>query len=120
MADSEVLMQTTCPVEMLDSVTAAEICEQARELVGGDRARTHGDKVDNHQNIANLWGAYLRNRFIKPAPGERQLDAHDVAQMMALLKIARTCAGEHNPDDYVDGAGYQAVAGEIAARTRTA
>jgi hypothetical protein len=34
--------------------------------------------------------------------------------MMALLKIARTQAGHHNIDDYVDACGYSAIAGEIA------
>ena len=33
---------------------------------------------------------------------------------MTLLKIARSQAGQHNIDDYVDGAGYQAIAGHIA------
>ena len=33
---------------------------------------------------------------------------------MSLLKIARTQAGEHNIDDYIDAVGYQAIAGEIA------
>ena len=33
---------------------------------------------------------------------------------MSLLKIARTQAGEHNLDDYVDACGYSAIAGEIA------
>ena len=31
-----------------------------------------------------------------------------------LLKIARTQAGSHNIDDYVDACGYAAIAGEIA------
>ena len=34
--------------------------------------------------------------------------------MMALLKVARTKLGNLNKDDYVDGAGYLAIAGEIA------
>ena len=42
----------------------------------------------------------------------------DVANMMALLKIARTQAGQHNPDDYVDACGYSAIAGEIAGKRK--
>ena len=42
------------------------------------------------------------------------ISPEDVAQLMSLLKIARTQAGEHNIDDYVDAVGYQAIAGEIA------
>lgn len=81
-----------------------EIATKAAELIGGDRARQHGDKRTNHENIAVLWGGYLGV----------ELTAHDVALMMALLKIARTKTGSHNPDDYVDGVGYLAIAGELA------
>jgi len=36
--------------------------------------------------------------------------------MMALLKIARMELGTYNPDDYFDGVGYVAIAGEIASK----
>ena len=42
-----------------------------------------------------------------------ELLAEDVAKLMSLLKIARTQAGKHNLDDYVDASGYSAIAGEI-------
>jgi hypothetical protein len=73
-------------------------------LVSDDRHATHGDKTLNHVNIAKLWSAYKDVEFT----------AHDVAVMMALLKVARTKLGNLNQDDYVDGAGYLAIAGEIA------
>lgn len=87
---------------------ADEICAQAGGLVSGNREATHGPKRENHQNIADLWNGYLGPRVAGP------LSARDVALMMALLKIARTKLGNHNPDDYVDGVGYMAIAGEIA------
>jgi hypothetical protein len=40
---------------------------------------------------------------------------HDVAIMMALLKLARTQTGTYNRDDYVDAAGYVALAHRLAA-----
>lgn len=89
---------------------ASEICATAAELVSGDRQTTHGDKKENHENIAKLWSAYLAIRREPGAP----LDAQDAALMVALLKIARTQTGSHNIDDYVDLAGYAGVAGEIA------
>lgn len=91
---------------------AAEIVTTAKSLVSGDRSRQHGDKLDNHQRIADLWNGLLA------AAGKRTvhpLDAHDVANMMEGLKIARRYTGEFNADDYVDGAGYSAVAGEVRA-----
>ncbi|MEW5729992.1 MAG: DUF6378 domain-containing protein [Pseudomonadota bacterium] len=89
---------------------ASAICLRAAELVSGNRAATHGDKLENHANIAALWNAFLGDRL----PAGHKLSALDVALMMALLKIARTKAGGHNPDDYVDLAGYAGCAGEIA------
>ena len=37
-------------------------------------------------------------------------------QFMELLKMSRSAAGAHNPDDFEDGAAYCALAGEAAAR----
>ena len=85
---------------------AKEILETALSLVGGARAEAHGSMLENHENIARLWNAYLYNK------GE--LAASDVASMMELLKIARRKLGSLNRDDYVDGAGYAAVAYECA------
>lgn len=91
---------------------AAEICARAADLVAGDRNRTHGDKRDNHEKIAALWNAYILIRRNPLA----DLEAPDVAIMMALLKIARMELGEHNPDDAVDAAGYIAIRGELDAQ----
>ena len=93
-----------------DTFDAQSICSKAASLVGGDRARTHGDKTVNHANIAALWNAYLGEALIA------RLTPTDVALMMALLKIARTKSGTFNRDDFVDLAGYAGVAGEIAGK----
>jgi len=36
-----------------------------------------------------------------------------VALCMALLKIARAKNGTFNSDDFIDGAGYMALAGDV-------
>lgn len=84
---------------------AADLLAEAAALVSGDRHKTHGDARENHQNIADLWTAYL---------GGQEITARDVALMMALVKIARTKTGTHNVDDYRDLLGYGAIAGELA------
>jgi hypothetical protein len=95
-------------------MVAGDTLQQALALVGGERARTHGDKYINHSKIAEFWNAYLRN-----AGSAVELDPTDVALMMALLKIARTqSGGAHNEDNYVDLAGYAGVAAETAAIDR--
>ena len=90
---------------------AADLLAQASQLVSETRAATHGDAHANHWNIARLWNAFLS---IRPEPAV-PLSPRDVAMMMALLKIARTQLGDHNPDDYVDAAGYIAIAQEVGA-----
>lgn len=90
---------------------AADLLAQASELVSQTRAATHGDAHANHWNIARLWNAFLS---IRPEPAV-PLSPRDVTMMMALLKIARTQLGDHNPDDYVDAAGYIAIAQEVGA-----
>lgn len=89
---------------------ASEILSDVAALVSGDREASHGDKRQNHQNIAALWNAFLAIRREPAAP----LNEVDAALLMALLKIARTQTGAHNIDDYRDGCGYIAIAGELA------
>ena len=91
---------------------AQQIAEKAAQLVSGERAAQHGDKLTNHENIARGWQAYLESRADPTAP----LNALDAANMMEIMKVMRRCAGAHNLDDYIDGAGYAALAGEIAER----
>lgn len=92
-------------------MNAADICAKAAEIVAGDREATHGQKVSNHENIADMWNAYLGDQLVHP------IDPHQVAMMMACLKIARTKLGAFNPDDYIDLAGYAGCAAEIRKRT---
>jgi hypothetical protein len=94
---------------------ASEIATEAARLVNGDRNETHGDTLENHQAIADIWNGYMKARGGGPELNE--LDAHDVANMMECLKIARRLTGAFNADDYIDGAGYAAVAGEIRSRS---
>jgi hypothetical protein len=66
------------------------------------REETHGDKKQNHQNIANFWNSYLKGKGIV----EKEITPFDVAIMMSLLKIARMQSGSDNNDDIFDAAGY--------------
>ena len=90
---------------------AKKILKKAANIVGGARHDQHGDKQQNFRNIAGLWQTYL-----DMLPDARDLTGTDVAQMMVLLKVARSCTGAYNEDDYLDACGYAGVAGELAAR----
>lgn len=108
---------------MSDRMTAARICTKAAELVSGERATQHGDKIMNMENIARFWDAYLQSRYLSemrlgtrgygPCP-VNVLSSEDVANMMELLKIARRLTGNVNMDDAIDAAGYAGIWGELA------
>ena len=83
-----------------------ELLDEAKKLIGGDRQQEYGDKVKNHQNIADLWSVFL----------EKKITPHDVAICMALVKVARLM-NQHKKDSYIDMAAYAAIAGEIESRT---
>src|SRR6266436_9999122 len=97
-------------------MNASEICQTAAKLVGGPRAAQHGDPTINFTNTAKLWNSYLACKAgLADLPYSITINALDAANMMILLKMARQMTGEHNPDDFVDMAGYAGCAGEIAA-----
>lgn len=93
----------------------AEILEQARICVCGEREQDYGSPEDNFATIARLWDVYLQAAHpeLLPLPGVSTITPKDVGIMMALLKVARIAAGS-SEDSYVDLAGYAACAGEIA------
>lgn len=94
-------------------MTRAEILETASRLVNGDREEQYSPPENSFRAIAELWSAYLFNRFGKDYRGI--LEPEDVGLMMTLFKIARIQTGSYKDDSYVDAAGYIACAGEIAA-----
>ena len=89
---------------------AGEMLRHAAGLVEGERARLHGDGLENMANVASLINAYLA--AIDFSIPDRLLHADDAAIMLMLVKLARTKGGTFNPDDYIDMAGYAAIAGE--------
>ena len=74
----------------------------AQQLVSSDREKEHGDASKNFEMVAELWSIYLGVDVLP----------HEVPMMMTLYKIARTTENPTNVDNYVDIAGYSALAGE--------
>lgn len=81
-----------------------DILDEAKRLTFASRQDTYGSPLANHQRIAALWSIYL----------EKEVKAHDVALMMALVKIARMMQTPNHTDSAVDGAAYFSIAGELA------
>ena len=88
-----------------------DILNTAAELISGDRAATYGDATVSHQRIADLWSTYLGT----PEP----LSAVDVAACLILMKVSRSKGAAHR-DNWIDMAGYAALAGEMEAATTPA
>lgn len=79
------------------------ILMEADRLIHGDRQKHYGEPAENFAVIAAMWSAYL-GHTIQP---------RDVANLMALLKIARLRNGPHE-DSATDGAAYLAIGAELA------
>ena len=80
----------------------ADILDEAKKCVCGQRQEDYGEIEDNFSCIAQLWTAFKGVEF----------DARDVAIMMALLKTARMRKPGHL-DSAIDAAGYFACAGQL-------
>lgn len=98
------------PARVIDlgAGTRESILETAKRCVCGDQEQDYGSPESNFRTIASLWVDYLSAK-------EDALDIrpHDVAAMLALLKIARIATGHAKEDNWVDLAGYAACGGEI-------
>jgi hypothetical protein len=90
--------------------SAGDILHEAAILVSSDREQQHGSKAENFANIASIFNGILKAAGASPA---RDLDAHDVCNLMEGMKIARRYSGSFNQDDYIDGSGYSECAFEV-------
>lgn len=88
--------------------TRKRVLSEAEKCVCGQREKDYGTPEDNFDMIGKLWTVYLDYAT--------KIDAHDVAAMMALLKIARISENPNHMDSWVDGCGYFACGGEIAGK----
>lgn len=77
----------------------AEILDRAKQIVA-ERNNSYGKPEDNFERIARLWNAHLENRtVIQPwSP----LKPHDVAIMLACVKLARICEDPRKADNWID------------------
>ena len=75
------------------------------EEIMKDRAESYGDAQTSFKNIASLWNEYL----------DYNIEPHEVAVMMALLKINRTktASGESLKDSFQDARIYLTLAEQL-------
>lgn len=80
------------------------LLKQAMEAIDGSRDLQYGSPEDNFTRIAAFWAEYL----------EVKIGPWDVANMMILLKVARSMNDPSVQDNWVDIAGYAGCGGEVA------
>lgn len=79
-----------------------ECLEKAIQTTCEDRNDEYGEPEKVFETISCFWANYL----------EAPISPLDVANMMILLKIARSKSGPTHLDNYIDMAGYAACAFE--------
>lgn len=89
------------------SLQRERLLDAAKSLISGNRADAYGDANKNFSTIAALWEAYL-GRTESPT-----VEAHDVAAMMILLKVARLANNHRHYDSWLDIAGYAGLGAEL-------
>ena len=85
---------------------AASTLTAAHEQVSS-KADHHGDTEASFTMLAEMWSVYIKH--VAVVRGWTEVGASDVAQMMVLLKMVRSVYG-HGDDNYIDAAGYSALA----------
>jgi len=88
-----------------------EILDEVEKCVCRDRNASYGDAEDNFEHIRELWGWWLYRRGLLEDVDE--LTKLDVAQMSAMIKIARKVKDIKFLDNWVDDAGYSACGGGL-------
>jgi len=84
-------------------MTRKETLDAALTCVLKDRNATHGEPEDSFALISKFWSSYTGY----------EIQPHDVAIMMSLMKIARLKFSPDNDDNWVDVAGYAACGAEV-------
>ena len=92
--------------------TRKGVLSEAEKCVCGQREQDYGTPEDSFNVIADLWAVYLKGCGVSID----FLESHDVAIMMALLKIARLSTNPQHMDSWCDLAGYASCGGEIAGK----
>ena len=88
-------------------MTRGDILQKAIQVVCHNREDQYGTPEESFELIAQIWQAL----------GDKEpLSAKDVAVRMIVVKLARASTGQPHADNWVDIAGYAALAGELESK----
>ena len=85
------------------SMDRSILLKKAAEIISGERNEKYGPAEENFKYIAEFWSIYLG----------KEIKLVDVSNMMILMKMARTINDKSHIDNYLDTAGYAALAAEV-------
>lgn len=80
-----------------------QILDEAKRLTHADRQDDYGTPAINFNRISRLLSAYL----------DQEISPEQSAMICTLIKVARSME-TYKADNYIDGAAYFAIAGELA------
>lgn len=84
-------------------INRSEILQYSGDAINGSRRRNYGKPENSFEEIAIMWSVIFRV----------DISAQQVALAMNALKIVRANTNPLHLDNYVDMAGYAAIAGEL-------
>jgi hypothetical protein len=99
------------PVDV-DEMVRGKALKKALEIINGERQDSYGNPEDSFALIAEYWSTYLRAKK-KKSGSDTSIYPQEVAEMMALFKIARMSGQKTTADSYADCAGYIGLAGDM-------
>lgn len=110
MADNSTINCPECIYDIHDTdvesdrkIERGSVLDRAKALITGERAKQHGEASETHGKIAERWSSRLGCT----------VTSKDVALMMIDVKLVRSQHNPTNEDNYVDIAGYAALAAEL-------
>jgi hypothetical protein len=81
-------------------IASEDILDEAKRITSGDRNNAYGPPTQDFSRTAAVLSALFADRLTGP------LEAHDVAVIMAALKLSRIQWSPRKRDHWVDLAGY--------------
>ncbi len=89
----------------------AELLDEAKRLTTGDRNIQYGSPTQDFERTAAILNA-MGYAKASPRDGFVQIEPHDVALMVAAVKMSRLAWSPEKRDSWVDLAGYAACGHE--------
>ena len=93
-----------------------QLLHEAATLVDGERNNHYGDPIGDFRCTADLWNIYLGRITETSGNPTPQIQPHDVAIMMILLKVSRIGWSANKQDSWTDIAGYAACGWDCIGR----